>query len=548
MIAVGQKTILDYNDAITLSMIRNANRALSQVIALTGPDNTVTFTTNTTWKDGSNTTPSGTGPTNWAPRPSQQYLYASLYKAGVSLSPDLLASGGDNGANIDNVKWKIGANTYTLNKSNSRWSKNSVELGSGGQYATDGNYFFQTVAPYGVIVVDNVLSNTVTSIKFEFYCEYTDTSVGLVINASDAWEANAVVNGMGAFYVNIAIPDGKTIRNGVPATVRLQAEMYANGSLDTSSPGTITWSVYNPSTTNWDTVSNVANQTELSTINGITNGQLKLYDVAVIGTECYKASIVRTEGTFVAYIVVDDMTDPLLAQPVASTDVLKNGAGNSTLTAKLISSTGEVDSAGTTYNYAWEAFDANASATKFRSNPIFSTTASASAAQGATSLSVASVGSGRQGIQAGDIIVANAGTAQEMIITVTSVASLVLTVPALAYAISSGAAIYVVDKVAGSSTVASGSGTTLNVASGTPFVAGAGEAGDIIAIGSGDTTEYRRVTAKATNALTLDKPLSAANYASGVAVNRRNNLRMGKSITITETDVSSKANFFVYVS
>jgi len=67
-------------------------------------------------------------------------------------------------------------------------------------------------------------------------------------------------------------------------------------------------------------------------------------------------------------------------------------------------------------------------------------------------------------------------------------------------------------------------------------------------VGSGDTAEYRRVTAKATNALTLDKPLSAANYTVGVAVARKNNLRLGKALTVGETDVSVKGTFSCYVS
>lgn len=544
MQAVGYGKILDYNDAATLTMLGYAARGLVQVVTLTGPDGTNSYSANTTWYDGTNLSPSGTTPANWAPRTNQQYLSASLYKAGSLTDLLALAQGG---AHIDDIKWTIGANEYTFNKANSRWSKNGTELGSAGQYATDGVYFFQTVAPYGVIIVNNVMTSSAQNLTAKFYCTYTDSTTTLVIPAELVLSLQAVVNGQGAFFLNLAQPDGLTIRNGLPASIRLQAEMYANGALDTTSPGTIAWSVYNPATTLWDAISSVAGQTVLSTINGITNGQLQLFDVAVVGTEVYKAVVTRDGTAFTAYATVSDMTDPLQINP--GNVILKNGVGSQTLSGRIFSSTGEVDSANSVYNRCWEAFYSSVAGV-WRSNPIFSTTATAAVASGATVIPVASVGSGRVGIAVGDTLIMNHGLPTEQVRVVQSISTLNITLTvALSAAVASGAAVTVADKVAGSSTVAAGSsGTTLNVASGTPFVGGAAEAGDIIAVGTGDTVEFRRVTAKATNALTIDKPLKAANYAVGVAVARRNSLRLAKDFTVTEADVTGSMDYQVYVS
>lgn len=102
-------------------------------------------------------------------------------------------------------------------------------------------------------------------------------------------------------------------------------------------------------------------------ITGHTTNEITVPDGAVLNYETFKCAIKDTDSasgttnSVVSDIVsLSDMSDPItidIAAPAGN--IIKNGAGSLTLTAKVWRNGEEIDATGVTYSYKWNKYDGN---------------------------------------------------------------------------------------------------------------------------------------------------------------------------------------------
>lgn len=577
MISQGQKTIVDFNDAANIKGGYTPRKGLMQIKTWTGPE-PANFSLGTTSFAGTPTV-SGTFP-NLAitPHANNQQLTPYLKIAGNTA--DLLAQAAA-ASGIDDVMWTIFDSTagtkvrYQWTKATNKWQK-SIDAAAFADlaspyYQDTGVCWLDPRPPFTMtLIADIVQESKPTTIWFEV--SYTDPTTGLKQEERVIIQITMVVNSQSTPYLTIFPPDGDMIRNGSPASARLIAELYRNGSKDIVwTTATCEWFVFDSTHAGddgagayWDKLAHSAGVTEISTVDSVTGistggNQLKVFDAAVIGTETYKVKLQENGITYYAIITLSDLTDAILCSVSSSGgDVLRNGQGSSVLTANLSNGVGQIDGSGTTYTYAWQAIDQSGSPTQFRSMPYHATTLSSAASAAATTISVAAVGTAANinSLDLGDKLVLDPGTSSEEIIDVHASTAIsgsgpftVTLAAGLAKAHSSGAVVRVISKKPITTTVSGGgNGTTITTATAGFKASGTAPALEIVRIGAGDSAIYRKVTAVSgagPYTLTLDLAVGAV---TGLALVRATELAYGKSITVNADDVAVKNTFSCMVS
>lgn len=574
MISQGQRTIVDFNDAASIKGGYTPRKGLTQIKTWTGPDASSLGTTSF----AGTPTVSGTFPAlTITPHANNQGITPYLKIAGNTTDLLSLAAAG---AGIDDVKWTILDSSispkleYQWTKATNKWQKSI----NGAAYA-DLTLFYQDAGccwldprpPFTMTIMADIVQET-KPLTIWFECSYTDPTTGLKQEERVIVSIQMVVNSASTPYLSIFPPDGEMIRNGTPASVRLIAEFYRNGSKDTTwTTATCEWFVFDSTHATddgagayWDKLVHTAGVTEISVVDGVTGigtggNQLKVFDSAVVGTETYKCKLVENGITNYAICTIADLTDAILCAVASSGgDVLRNGLGSSVLTAGLSNGVGQIDGGGTAYAYAWQALDQSGNPTVFRSMPYHATTLSAAASAAASTISVAAVGTAANinSLDLGDKLVIDPGTASEEIIDVHASTAISGTGPfivtlaaALAKAHASGAVVRVVSKKPITTTVSGGgNGLTIQTATVGFKASATAPALEIVRIGAGDAAVYRKVTAVSgagPYTLTLDLAVGAV---TGLALVRATELAYGKAITVNADDVAVKNTFSCMVS
>ena len=316
MIATGQISIIDYNDALTLTGFISSNKPKTQQY---NPDNGVY---NPDWS-ASNLT-----------------LTPSLFILGSS--DDIISS-----AQVQSITWYDAEAPST-------------------PLATDTNYTVPTSGLKTLTIKKNVLAAKVAK---DYICVivYRDVTTNLDLTYKMGISFNKVVNGGGIADAVAWCPDGNIFKNDSIATIKAHCDLWRGSTIDTT---LVTYQWYKQDSTvstdqgagvGWRKLDGTTNYG----ITGYTTNEITVPNSAVLNIAVFKCQIKDTDASSNTYndyfydtVTIVDQSDPVQVSVTSSGgDVFKNGVGSTTLTAKLFRAGEEIDSAGTTYAYKWYKYD-----------------------------------------------------------------------------------------------------------------------------------------------------------------------------------------------
>lgn len=319
--AQGQITIIDYNDALTLTGYIGSNHPKTKMY---NPDN-------------------GSYSPNWAT--TNLVLTPSLYVIGDTT--DKITS-----ANVTSVKWYQGTSTTAITSS--------------------GNFALSGTKSHILTVKANVMAG-LAGVDFKCVITYKDSSTNLSITHPLSISFSRVVNGSGIVDLLVTTPNGNVFKNTLVPTLTAKAELWRGSTVDTTNV-TYKWAVMDPSVTSssssgydadfgtgWKKLSDTTGM-----YSGTTTNTLTIYAAAVESYAVIRCSAKDTDSASATYnskfydvATFIDNSDPIQVV-ITSTggDIFKNGLGSTTLTAVCYQAGVEIDSAGNG-TYTWTKYDQN---------------------------------------------------------------------------------------------------------------------------------------------------------------------------------------------
>ena len=323
-LATGQFTIIDYNDALSLTGFIGSNRPKTQMYN----------------QDNGSYTP------DWST--SNLVLTPSLFILGTAT--DIIAT-----AAVTSILWfDVSAGTETA-------------------ITTGGVYSVGTTGAKALTISGNILAGLPGK---DIMCKiiYRDPSTNLDLTLKLSISLSRVVNGSGIADAISWSPNGNVFKNGTVASLIAQCDLWRGSVVDTTNV-TYQWFVKDPSITSgsgslydanagagWRKLSEQANVNT-----GVTSYQMTVYPAAVPGYAVFKCLIKDTDAASATYnqyfidtLTFADQSDPIqLTVTSTGGDVFKNGVGSTTLKAMLYRAGVEVDAAGSTYTYKWYRYDSS---------------------------------------------------------------------------------------------------------------------------------------------------------------------------------------------
>lgn len=317
--AQGQFTIIDYNDALTLTGYIGSNLAKTQMY---NPDN-------------------GSYNPNWAS--TNLVLTPSLYVIGTTA--DQITS-----ASVTSVKWYVGS-------SNTAITANST-------YALSG------AKSHILTVKANTMAGQ-PGIDYRCVITYKDASTGLSITHPLTISFSRVVNGSGIVDLLVTTPSGNVFKNTEIATLTAKAELWRGSTVDTTNV-TYKWAIMDSAVTSTSSTGYDADfgtgWRKLSDTSGKYTGTatqtLTIYAAAVDSYAVFRCCGKDTDSASATYnskfydvATFIDNSDPIQVV-ITSTggDVFKNGQGSTTLTAVCYQAGAEIDAAGAG-TYTWTKYN-----------------------------------------------------------------------------------------------------------------------------------------------------------------------------------------------
>lgn len=311
--AQSQFTIVDFNDAITLTGYINSNLSKTQMY---NPDN-------------------GTYNPDWTE--NNLVLTPSLFLRGGS--DDLIQSSA-----VQSVSWYKDDGDTAL---------------------TSGSTYDINATTHALTVKSNVMANE-TGVSYRCVVTYYDDSTKLSIPCVMDIAFSRVVNGSGITALDVTTPNGNIFKNGSITSLTAKAELWRGSVVDTDKVS-YQWYKLDPSvSTNqgggvgWAKLTDAANKYSGSTTNVLT-----IYGTEVNSYATYKCVATDTDSTsathnqtFENVASFVDMNDPINVV-IESTggSFFKNGEGETRLTARVYQNGVEIDTAGEA-NYTWSKYDA----------------------------------------------------------------------------------------------------------------------------------------------------------------------------------------------
>lgn len=329
-ISSGQITIVDLYDAPSLNAWVSASQPTTQTY-----DNTLA-TYNPNYSS------------------SAQVLTLNLTKAGSTAS--LL------GANVSNLKWfkTIGSTkteiTSTVNT--------DIEFKGG--------------TSQGVLTTKTNVPTANNAIIWAVEGLWTDQATGLAVAFNATIDLTLVQLAKAAITPNVYAPNGDFFRNKTPSSLKVNADLYKDGALSSGSKKFKWFAADSTITTSQDADGGVGWRKIIATTGAAgavansgfdtavtTQGVLTVYPDAVTNGQTFMVIITDnvggTSGTKVKqYITLRDMDDPIMVIVESSGgNIIKNGAGSTTLSARLYQNGDEIDTGGTGYTYKWSKWQDN---------------------------------------------------------------------------------------------------------------------------------------------------------------------------------------------
>ena len=317
--AQGQFTIIDYNDALTLTGYIGSNLQKSQMY---NPDN-ATYT-----PDWSST---------------NLVLTPSLYVIGTTTDQITTAA-------VTSVKWYVGSSTTAL--------------------TTSGNYALSGAKSHILTVKGNVMAG-LPGIDYRCVITYKDASTGLSITHPLTISFSRVVNGGGIVDLLVTTPKGNVFKNAEVATLTAKAELWRGSTVDTTNV-TYKWAIMDSSVTStsssgYDAAFGVGWRKLSDTTgmySGTTTSTITIYAAAVDSYAVFKCVATDSDSTsntynstFTDVATFIDNSDPIQVV-ITSTggDVFKNGVGSTVLTAVVYQAGAEIDAEGKG-TYTWTKYN-----------------------------------------------------------------------------------------------------------------------------------------------------------------------------------------------
>ncbi|PKL28555.1 MAG: hypothetical protein CVV46_06155 [Spirochaetae bacterium HGW-Spirochaetae-2] len=305
-VTIGQITIMDFNDGVTLTGYISSNH------------------TKNVKYDGNNEsyTP------DFVSVPL--VLTPSLFVAGSGT--DIMSSG----TNVQAVTWKRKANNQT--------GENNLSAGE-----SVGASF-----PKALTVASQPFSSSVFSVEYICTIVYRDPATGLDLTYKNSVTVQKVTEGNNIAIAEVSADPGFAFKNGLPSSITLSAHLYRGATKDTTNL-TYVWEKLVAGT--WTAISGATGATYVVTESMVASLQqfrVKISD-SVVG-DTYTSDPVT----------VLDFNDPIQVV-IESTGgvVFKNGIGTTTLKAKLFQNGAEIDAGGTGYTYTWTVLNKDGSARNF---------------------------------------------------------------------------------------------------------------------------------------------------------------------------------------
>lgn len=317
--AQGQFTIIDYNDALTLTGFIGSSLAKTQMF---NPDN-------------------NTYNPNWAS--TNLVLTPSLYVIGTTT--DKITS-----AEVTSVKWYEGNSTTAITSA--------------------GNYALSGTKSHILTVKANVMAGK-PGVDYKCVITYKDPSTQLSITHPLSISFSRVVNGGGIVDLLVTTPQGNVFKNAEVATLTAKAELWRGSTVDTTNV-TYKWAAMDSSVTSsssagydadfgvgWKKLTDTAGKYA-----GTATATLVVYAEAVSSYAVFKCMGKDTDSTSNTYnskffdvATFIDNSDPIQIV-ITSTggDIFKNGQGSTTLTAVCYQAGAEIDSAGNG-TYTWTKYN-----------------------------------------------------------------------------------------------------------------------------------------------------------------------------------------------
>lgn len=329
-ISSGQITIVDLYDAPAL----NAWISASQTTTQTYNNTTQTYSPNFA--------------------SSAQILTLNLTKAGSTTS--LIGSA------VTGVKWfKVIGSTAT-------------EITSTTSTDTD----YKSGTANSVLTTKTNIPTANNAITWRVEGSYADPDTGLDITFQADINLTLVQLAKAAVVSAVSTPNGDFFRNGTPSSLKITADVYKDGALSNGSrkykwfaaDSSITTAQDPDAGVGWRKITATTGTSGAVASSGFdvavtTQGVLTVYPDAVVNGQTYLVVVTDdaggTAGTKMKqYATLKDMDDPIMTVVESSGgNILKNGVGSTTLTARLYQNGDEVDSGGTGYTYKWSKWENN---------------------------------------------------------------------------------------------------------------------------------------------------------------------------------------------
>ena len=314
IMATGQISIIDYNDALTLTGFIGSNLAKSQMF---NPDN-------------------GSYNPDWTQK--NLVLTPSLYKLGTT--NDIITS-----SEVVSVKWFEASGNQAITNNES--------------YALSGQ------KNHILTIKRNLLSGLPAR---DWICEitYRDPSTNLNLIHKTSITFSRVVNGGGIADAVTWCPDGNIFKNNSISSLTAQCDLWRGSIIDDTN---VSYQWYQQDSSidvdqgggkGWKKLTNSPGK-----FLNCTSNKMTVFNEAVLDFAVFKCVIKDTDSasntynkTFMDTISFIDNSDPIQVSIESSGgDVFKNGVGSTTLNARLFQAGNEIDLQGTKYTYNWKKFD-----------------------------------------------------------------------------------------------------------------------------------------------------------------------------------------------
>lgn len=314
IMATGQISIIDYNDALTLTGFIGSNLAKSQMF---NPDN-------------------GSYNPDWTQK--NLVLTPSLYKLGTT--NDVITS-----SNVVSVKW--------------------FEANSNQAITNNESYALSGQKNHILTIKRNLLSGLPAR---DWICEvtYKDPSTSLNLIHKTSITFSRVVNGGGIADAVAWCPDGNIFKNNSVSSLIAQCDLWRGSLIDNTN---VSYQWYQQDSSIDVDQGGGRGWKKLTDSQGrflnCTSNKMTVFNEAVLDFAVFKCVIKDTDSasntynkTFIDTISFIDNSDPIQVSIESSGgDVFKNGVGSTTLNARLFQAGNEIDLQGTKYTYNWKKFD-----------------------------------------------------------------------------------------------------------------------------------------------------------------------------------------------